>query len=62
MFTCVILCRAVSSGVRQTPVNSACHGAGKRFYRAAVCTKLGQPLEIKDVPLPDKVPEGKVSA
>ncbi|KAK7102136.1 quinone oxidoreductase-like protein 2 homolog [Littorina saxatilis] len=51
--------RAVSKGMQQSPVSRPCHNT-QRFYRAAVCTKIGQPLEVKEMPFPDKVPEGKV--
>ncbi|KAL8582550.1 hypothetical protein ACOMHN_063148 [Nucella lapillus] len=52
--------RAMSSGLRSGQVSRPCHSSGKRFYRAAVCTKIGDPLEVKDMPLPEKVPDGKL--
>ncbi|XP_076447898.1 quinone oxidoreductase-like protein 2 homolog isoform X2 [Babylonia areolata] len=52
--------RTMSSRLRNSQVGRPCHSSGKRFYRAVMCTKLGDPLEVKDVPLPAKVPDGKV--
>ncbi|KAK7480932.1 hypothetical protein BaRGS_00027843 [Batillaria attramentaria] len=50
--------RTLRSSSAQNFVKQEC--AGRRFYRAAVCTKIGDPLQVQDVPLPDKVPDGKV--
>lgn len=50
--------RTLRNGSSQNFMQQEC--AGQRFYRAAVCNKIGDPLQVKNIPMPDTVPEGKV--